>query len=167
MLIKTNQYVTHSNKNRAVYSDEFASIILLSCSELDSLFKQLCTIRGIKSKSGYFQMRDYAPLIRETFTDDLGISPSMRTWYEDGIIAFPFNKIDVSKQYANLGWWKDYQNIKHNRIQNTEKGNLLNAVLSVAAQFLVLRELIDHLDDQSGREYLKKNYWTKYWIPVL
>lgn len=53
----------------------------------------------------------------------------MRRWHVYGIIAFPFKNIDDSKQYANLEWWKDYQQIKRYRIQNTEKGNLLNAVL--------------------------------------
>lgn len=65
MLVKTNQYVTHSNKNKNMYSDEFASIILLSCSELDSLFKQLCFNNGVESKSKYFKMKDYVEAIKK------------------------------------------------------------------------------------------------------
>ena len=167
MLMKTNRYVTHSNKNKDVYSDEFSSIILLSCSELDSLFKQLCIIRGIKSKGKHFQIKDYAPLIKELFTNSLGVSPSIGTLNNDSIILFPFNNIDVSVPYADLIWWEAYQAIKHNRIQNVVKGSLSNAILSVAAHFLVLRELIEYMEEPSVREHLQKNYWTEYWIPVL
>ena len=42
MFKKTNQYVSHSEKNQYTYSDEFAKIILLSCSEIDSLLKTVC-----------------------------------------------------------------------------------------------------------------------------
>lgn len=167
MLLKTNQYVTHSNKNKSVYSDEFASIILLSCSELDSLLKQLCNNYGIKSEGKYYKMKDYALIMEEFFSNDFGLSTSIRTINNDSIIIFPFEKIDASKPYANLKWWKDYQSIKHDRIKNVTNGNLINAIFSVAAQFIILRELIGFIDETNGRDYLRKKCWTEYWIPVV
>ncbi|WP_212925839.1 hypothetical protein [Oceanobacillus sp. J11TS1] len=64
-------------------------------------------------------------------------------------------------------WWKDYQLIKHDRIKNVTKGNLLNAVNSVAAQFIILRELIEFIDESNGKEYIRKDYWSEYWVPVV
>ncbi|SDH54549.1 hypothetical protein SAMN04487975_105182 [Planococcus glaciei] len=167
MLAKTNQYVMHSDKNKNVYSDEFASIILLSCSELDSLFKQLCINCGIQSKGRHFNINDYAPAIQRCMSNDFGIATSTRTLNDDNLVIIPFNNINAAKTYANLHWWKDYQLIKHDRIKNVAAGNLLNAVSSVAAHFLVLRELIEFIDESRVREYLKKNCWTDYWIPAL
>ncbi|AXI00037.1 hypothetical protein DV702_10080 [Sporosarcina sp. PTS2304] len=167
MLRKTNQYVTHSNKNKAVYSDEFASIILLSCSELDSLLKQLCINYNVQSKGSYFNMKDYAPLIEKYSLNDFGLSTDIRVMNDNGILLFPFKDIDATKPYANLKWWKDYQSIKHDRIKNVTKGNLLNAISSVAAQFTILWSLTEFIDESQGREYIRKNYWSDYWIPVV
>ena len=59
-LISTNQYVTHTNDNGKCYSDEFTSIILLSCSEIDSILKELLINLNISPKKKYYQMSDYA-----------------------------------------------------------------------------------------------------------
>lgn len=167
MLIKTNQYVTHSDKNKNTYSDEFASILLLSCSELDSLFKLLCMNHGIQSNGKYFNMEDYAKVIVKNFSNGFGLATGTYTINDDNIVTFPFQNIDASKPYANLNWWKDYQSIKHDRIKNVTKGSLFNSVNTVAAQFIILRQLIDFINESDGQEYLKKNYWSEYWIPCV
>lgn len=165
MLVETNQYVTHSDNNKIAYSDEFASIILLSCSELDSLLKQLCIQKGIISKSNYYKMKDYAKALENS--RDWGLATGINIINDDHITVFPFNKINSSLPYANLIWWKDYQSIKHDRIKNVIKGNLLNAVNSVAAQYIILRQLIEFIDESSGKEYIREKYWSDYWIPVV
>lgn len=167
MLLETNQYVTHVEKNKDTFSDEFTSIILLSCSELDSLFKQLCTNLGIKSKGKHFTMKDYAPILKKYESKEFGLATRIRTLNENGIHVFPFEGIDPTKPGANLGWWKDYQLIKHDRIKNITQGNLFNAVSTVATHFYILRELIEFIDENQGKSYLQKNYWTDYWIPIL
>jgi len=166
-LLKTNQYVTHSNKNKDVYSDEFASILLLSCSELDSLFKQLCISAGYSKNGKYFTRKDYAQVIQSLFSNNFGIATGINTINNDNITIFPFENIDASKPYANLSWWKDYQSIKHDRISNVSKGNLINVIYAVGAQFMILRKLITFMDESEGKKYLKKNYWSEYWIPVV
>ncbi|MDZ5713348.1 hypothetical protein [Jeotgalibacillus haloalkalitolerans] len=167
MLVKTNQYVTHSDKNKNTYSDELASILLLACSEIDSLLKQLCKNYGVQSKGKYFSMEDYAKVIEKNMSNELGLATGINTINDDDILIFPFEEINSSKPYANLSWWEDYQAIKHDRITNVFKGNLENAVSSVAAQHIILRELIKFIDKSNGQEHLKKNYWSEYWIPCV
>lgn len=82
-------------------------------------------------------------------------------------MIFPYENIDASKPYANLDWWKDYQSIKHDRIKNVSKGNLSNAVNSLAAYFIILMQLIEFIDESNGQDYLRKNYWPEYWIPCI
>lgn len=67
-LIATNQYVTHTKDNELCYSDEFISIILLSCSEIDSILKELLRNMKIPSKKKYYQMSDYASVLKELTT---------------------------------------------------------------------------------------------------
>lgn len=166
MLVKTNQYVTHSLRNQNTYSDEFASIILLSCSEIDSLLKQLCFNEGIKSTGKYYNMMDYSQAIKRH--TDFGLATGVSTINEDdGIVVLPFNNIDPSKPYGNVDWWRDYQSIKHDRIKNVAKGNLVNAVNAVAAQHIILRILTNFISKSEGQDYIKKEYFSEYWIPVV
>lgn len=165
MLVKTNQYVAHSNKNKDTYSDEFTSIILLSCSEVDSLLKQLCFNKSIKKSGKYYSMKDYVQAIEKH--TDLGLATGIEMINDNVISCFPFENIDSSKPYANLHWWKDYQSIKHDRIKNVAKGNLINAVNSVAAQHIILRILTDFISYSEGQEYIKKEYFSEYWVPFV
>lgn len=57
--------------------------------------------------------------------------------------------------------------IKHNRLENFEKGTLYNAVCSVMAQYIILRILINYLVENSGKEYVIEYNCSKFWIPVI
>ena len=81
-----------------------------------------------------------------------------------GIICFPFKDLDDKKLHAGLTWWKDYQKLKHNRLDNAELGNLENAVYAITAHYILLRILMDMLPENSGREYVKEKYWSDYLV---
>ena len=81
-----------------------------------------------------------------------------------GIICFPFKDLDDKKLHAGLTWWKDYQKLKHNRLNNAELGNLENAVYAITAHYILLRILMDMLPENSGREYVKEKYWSDYLV---
>lgn len=66
MLQKTNQYLTYSANNQNTYSDEFTKVILLSCSEVDSLLKKLCEYKNISKKGKYYTMASYAIALQES-----------------------------------------------------------------------------------------------------
>ena len=50
MLEDTRRFVATSDENKNTYSDEFAKIILLSCSEIDSILKIICKLKGVEKK---------------------------------------------------------------------------------------------------------------------
>lgn len=167
-LIATNQYVTHTKDNELCYSDEFISIILLSCSEIDSILKELLRNKSIPSKKKYYQMSDYASVLKDLTTESVEtMSTSIDVYDNNRVRVTPFEKIDSSRKYGNLIWWEDYQSIKHDRIHNIQKGNLINAVTVLAAHFLIIRLLIQFIPKDRGREYLYKETWSNYWIPTI
>ncbi|HDK4123799.1 TPA: hypothetical protein PSK81_000271 [Staphylococcus aureus] len=167
-LIATNQYVTHTKDNELCYSDEFISIILLSCSEIDSILKELLRNKSIPSKKKYYQMSDYASVLKDLTTESVEtMSTSIDVYDNNRVRVTPFEKIDSSRKYGNLIWWEDYQSIKHDRIHNIQKGNLINAVTVLAAHFLIIRLLIQFIPKDRGREYLYKETWGNYWIPTI
>ncbi|QUR94614.1 hypothetical protein [Macrococcoides canis] len=167
-LIATNQYVTHTKDNELCYSDEFISIILLSCSEIDSILKELLRNMKIPSKKKYYQMSDYASVLKELTTKGVEtVSTSIHVYDYNHVRVTPFEKLNASQKYGNLSWWEDYQAIKHDRIHNVEKGNLRNAVTILAAHFLIIRLLIQFIPAEQGQEYLYKETWSNYWIPAV
>ena len=169
MMVNTSQYVCPSEHNKNTYSDEFMKIILLSCSEIDSILKVMCKENNILLEDRKYNMSVYAKiLLKQKNIKDMAYSPECATSsINDGIICFPFKELDENKIYAGLTWWEDYQKLKHNRLDNAEIGNLENAIYAITAHYILLRILMDMLSEDSGREYVKEKYWSDYLIICL
>jgi len=166
MMSNTAQYVCPSKMNENTYSDEFMKIILLSCSEIDSILKIICKENNVVLKDRKYNMSEYAKiLINQDNIKESAYSPECATAsIDDGIICFPFEDLDTTKPYAGLQWWEDYQKLKHDRLKNAELGNLKNAVYAITAHYVLLRILMNMLSEDSGREYVKEKYWSDYLI---
>lgn len=169
MLEKTRQYVSPSFNNKDTYSDEFAKIILLSCSEIDSLLKYLCKLKRINKNGKHYNMQDYAKLLKKINNiKDIGYCPFYNSSLkEEALVVYPFATLEQEKNYANLVWWKDYQSIKHNRIENAELGNLHNAVSAIIAHYIILKYAMEYIDNKESRDFVKNTYSSYYLIPVL
>ena len=169
MLEKTNQYVSPSYNNRNTYSDEFSKIILLSCSEIDSILKYLCKLDGIKSNRKYYSMEDYSKLLEKINNiKDIGYCPFYNSSLkEEALVVYPFARLNSEMQYANLKWWENYQKLKHNRLENVELGNLYNAVYSITAHYMILRFAMNYLDKNEDKNFVKDTHSSYYLIPVL
>ena len=166
MMKNTSQYVCPSKQNKNTYSDEFMKIILLSCSEIDSILKVICKENNVILKDKDYNMYEYAKVL-ETQDDIKGwaFSPVCDTSSRDkSFVCFPFKNLDSQKPYAGLSWWEAYQKLKHNRVENAIIGNLENAVYAITAHFVLLRLLTDLLTERSSREYVQKEYWTDYLV---
>jgi len=166
MMKNTSQYVCPSKNNRYTYSDEFMKIILLSCSEIDSILKVICKENNVLLDDKKYNMSVYSKVLLEQ--DDIkgwAFSPECSTSSRGGgIICFPFKDLNTDKPYGGLSWWKDYQKLKHNRLDNAEVGNLENAVYAITAHFILLRILMESLSEKSGRDYVIEKYWSDYLI---
>ncbi len=168
MLINTNQIVAHSKNNEMTFSNEFTKIILLSCAEIDTLLKDLCKLMDVKPKGKRYVMKDYAKaLLKCKDIKKIGytINPIM-SYDDERMYIYPFERIDEEKQSAGLDWWADYQAIKHNRILNDKKGNLLNAIKAVLAQYTIIRMLIENIPGYAGISYVRENDVTSYFYPI-
>ncbi len=166
MMKNTSQYVCPSKFNRNTYSDEFMKIILLSCSEIDSILKLICKENNVVLKDKEYNMSVYAKVLeKQADIRQQSFSPKCATSsINDFFICIPFEMLDSNKRYAGLKWWEDYQKLKHNRLDNAELGNLENAVLAITAHYILLRIMMDMLPENSGREYVKKEYWSDYLV---
>lgn len=164
MMKNTSQYVAPSKQNSNTYSDEFMKIILLSCSEIDSISKVICKENGVMLDDKKYNMSVYAEiLLKQKDIKEWAFAPEHSTSsYDRGIICFPFKKLDAKKAYGGLSWWEDYQKLKHNRLDSAQVGNLENAVYAITAHFVLLRILMDLLSEDMGRKHVKEEYWSDY-----
>jgi len=127
------------------YSFRLASIAVEACSIIDSLFRQSSVdpsvVDGKSVSRDDLTIVDFAILhSRDLRLPDLkSILLIARPQY-----VTPFRNwaaITSKQSYAPLDWWQDYNLLKHDRIENWEKGNLKLAIECVCA----LHQLITRL----------------------
>ncbi len=156
----TNAYVMHTQENKNTYSDEFAKIILLSGSEIDSLFQLFFKYKNIEPAGKYYTIKDYAKIVEY----DKVIKIAFFSFLGDSLRVTPFKDLDEKKAYANLYWWNAYQKIKHNRSENYKMATLDIAANCVAAHHKILRILLSIVDGgiKVGSNY-DRRYYSDYW----
>ena len=166
MLEDTRKYVAVSEENKDTYSDEFAKIILLSCLEIDSILKLICKLKNIQKEDNQYNMKVYIGVLNEIENiKEIAYSRYPTTCInEELLIVRPFKTMDISKKYGGMDCWEAYQCLKHNRLENALKGNLNNAVTAVVAQYIIIRLLIDFLNEYDGSDYVKEHNVSKYFM---
>lgn len=169
MFINTIQYVSPSITNKKTYSDEYAKIILLCGSEVDSILKLICKLEKQKPEKRDYSMNDYSKLIDscKLLKEQFYCPECLTTTKEKYIVASPFEKIQIGVPYSGLDWWKDYQALKHNRMRNARKGNLKNVVSLLVAHYVLIRHLINYLGKNYGIDYVREHNVSNILIPCL
>ena len=169
MFINTIQYVSPSITNKKTYSDEYAKIILLCGSEIDSILKLICKLKRIKPQGRDYSMNDYSLMIdnEEAIKLQSYCPECMTTTKEKFLVSSPFKDIKTGIQYSGLDWWKNYQSLKHNRMKNAKKGNLQTTVNLLTAHYILIRHLINYLGKNYGIDYVKKHNISNILIPCL
>lgn len=131
-LEKTTRYVEPVQANYKTYSIEFARILISAGSEIDVVSKALC--KKIEPDSGK-NANDNINAYRRVITHPYRIY--------DKKVTIPRNKMsfapwDEWRGEANPGWWRAYNEVKHDRQMNYKMANLQNALLSVAGLFVLV-----------------------------
>ena len=164
MLKETNQFVAHTIENGSTFSDEFAKIILLSGSEIDSILKVLCNLLEIKPKDNNYTMKEYSKVLEKIDNIKeieymIDYSSSLDSY---GISIYPFANFNKNIKHSGLEWWEDYQAIKHDRVSATKKCTLLNALKIVSAHLTMVKLLIDNIPGFCGISYLQEHTKSEY-----
>lgn len=157
-IIETDDYVTLDKKNYATFSNNYAKIFIMTCSEIDSLLVQFSKM----VKADYKEESDIkANNILKRLDTIKTAYPKIGNYHVK--TKFPFNDLnyvpysDFSKEHASE-WWKDYNELKHNRTEQTlggkylyENANLKNTMQAIAAYFL-LCYLVNNYYDDKGKD---------------
>ena len=130
-LATCSRYVDFGEQNYTTYSIEFAKIIVLASAEIDTILRELCEL--ISPGAGAHNISTYYTVLTSKY-------PNIVDKY-----------VKIRRAHLNLQPWKDwtaekspdwwgqgYNKIKHDRTNNFNKANLLNALQAVGALHLVI-----------------------------
>jgi len=132
-LINCSKYINFDKRNFLTFSNELAKIIMLSASEVESIFIEMCErISPNKTKKNR-GIKDYHKILMEKHPDMINCE-----------IEIPLHKIKIKPwdgwlpEKSPTWWGKGYNKIKHDRYTHMEQANLINTLNAVGAQFLAV-----------------------------
>lgn len=150
-IANTSRFIEPSGQEN-VHSFEFAKILILACTELESVFKLLCLEITGKQQEG--TIGKYKETILGRYPRIVDAVVSVKRW---GRTIAPFKGWDI----GNLSWWNAYQEVKHNRGEYFSGASYNNAVYALSALYISILYLaraanIDFADYTSN--YIESDY---------
>jgi len=131
-LLGTARFVEFAPANYGCFSNEFAKLIVLASSEVDSIFSELC--RHIAPQESAGKITDYYPILLNKYPRLIDCQLSIDRYQ---ITLQPW------QQWTEINrpdWWsKSYNKLKHERSEHLERATLEAALNAVGAQFLALQ----------------------------
>ena len=127
--ISLSQYVEFRNSNFSTCSNIIISQLLSAGAEFDHLCKIVC---GLENHT-HPNITNYATYLLSNVKDLLQIKVHVQGTLID---LLPFDSWDASKP-KKLFWWEAYNNVKHNREQYYEAGNLYNLLSALSALYFL------------------------------
>ena len=124
-MYNTFRYVEPKNQEN-VFSFEYAKIIILSCTEIENVFKSICYIQN-QSECG--NIGEYKAIILKAFPNIVNTVVSIPRLDKK---INPFAGWNEEK----LCWWDAYTLIKHNREKAYAHASFQNAILALSALYV-------------------------------
>ena len=124
----TSRYIEPRGQENA-YSFEFAKILILACTELESVFKFLCV--EITGEQPEGNIGKYKEIILGKYPRIGDAVVTVRRW---GVDIQPFQEWTSGK----LSWWGAYQVVKHSRGEYFSGASYKNAVYALAALYIAI-----------------------------
>lgn len=144
-LDNTSRYIEPKGQEN-VFSYEFAKLLVLSCTELESVWKLLCYECSGKKRGN---IGEYKETILTHYPKIVFAEVNIARW---GETIRPFDGWDKGK----LSWWDAYGNVKHNREDNFKEATYQHVVYALSALYVS----IFYLSSISGVPFL--NYASTY-----
>lgn len=115
-------------ENMACFGHKIRNILILACTEIDSIMKRILVKNGIKSQRNFYTTNDYIKLNKPLHLNEYGLSLSR---FEDLGDFIPFSNWNIQNPTTSLSWYSDYNEVKHNRDTTFHLANLKNAIDSI------------------------------------
>ena len=152
-LSDTSRYIEPAGQENT-HSFEFAKIIILACTEIESVMKAICYEITNEEKGN---IGEYKETILKTFPK---IVSAQVTIARLGRNIIPFAGWDKGP----LPWWDGYTAVKHKRGTEFDKASYINAVSALSALYVLILYLakMQNIDFSSAKSiYIYSDYSRK------
>lgn len=123
----TSRYI-EPNGQENVFSFEFSKLLMLSCTEVESVLKTICSIVEGRECGN---IGEYKEIILKHYSKIVLAEVFIPRW---GKTIRPFDGWDS----GILDWWDAYVAIKHNRESSFESATYKNAVYALSALYVLI-----------------------------
>lgn len=138
--------------NKDAYGNTLRNIIILSCTEIDSMMNTILKSNGVFVKDDRYTTKDYVKLKEALLINDYSIEFNE---YEDMGVFSPYSKWDIKNPTKSLPWYDVYNKIKHDRKLYFKFATLDNALTSIAAYAILVISQYGK-DNHIWKEHMKK-----------
>ena len=139
-ILEISEYISINKDNFQCYSFKNMQLFFAVCSEIDSIFKHIqrniysdiTDGKNLNIVKNIAMLREVFPIVSET---------RITTNINGSVIEFkPFQKLFSDYMQKNSknkekpsSWWQQYNDVKHQRLDNFNKANLKNLLESLSA----------------------------------
>jgi hypothetical protein len=128
------EFIEPVDQNLEAYSHRLYELLLRACTEFESAAKELLVIAGSSKAPADMTINDYKTLESSLHMEarEVGIL----LWQPTPAYVKPFH--GWSTAAPPVGWYSDYNKVKHSRNNEFSRANLDNARTALAGLFLIL-----------------------------
>lgn len=127
-LSNTSRYIEPSGQEN-VHSFEFAKLLILACTEVESVFKSICS--KIEGKQPEGNIAKYKEIILGRYPKIINATVTVSRL---SMNIEPFQEWSTGP----LPWWGAYQEVKHSRGLHFDQATYKNAVYAIAALYILI-----------------------------
>lgn len=129
-LEKLSRYIEFSDANMKTYSIELTHVFLSASSEVDVVMKELCSL--INPSLTTNNINDYKNIIKANVQDFVNEEIHINRY------GLSFKPWDSWSGESNPDWWKNHNNVKHQRNKHFSEANLENTIEAVGALLITV-----------------------------
>lgn len=146
------EFVEPADHNESVYSHRIYELFLRCATEFETNCKRILYANGYKN--GQLGISDYYKIDEAMRLS--GYEVKINSWHPSAKILKPLQDWSAG---PSLGWYQDYNSVKHDRFQHFYKASLKNAVYAAASVFAVLfAQFHEYAFNPYGDETLSTQY---------
>lgn len=159
-LLEISEYIAINKDNFQCYSFKNMQLFFAICSEIDSIFKHIqrnvysdiTSVESLNIVKNIIMLREVFPIVKET---------TITTNIDGSVIEFkPFEELfsDYLENNNNnkakpRSWWQQYNDVKHQRLDNFDNANLKNLLESLSALHILNLIYALSLESKSVENY--------------
>ncbi|MFC4163890.1 hypothetical protein ACFOWU_09505 [Epilithonimonas zeae] len=132
---KLFDYIEFHDANKDIFSHRIYELYLRTCTEFENNCKGILKANNYNTTRS-LTIQDYFKLNKAMKLDEYQVKISI--WSPQPLITEPFKDWQNANEFTPLGWYRDYNQVKHNRSEYFHLASLKNLTKSITGLFSLL-----------------------------